>query len=57
MFVILIAMYVIKCINVLGDELNEIYICSHGVLRKRCEWALVSGFMVHQVLVEKALYS
>ena len=28
---------------------NEIYICLHGVLRLRCEWALVSGFMVHQV--------
>ena len=27
----------------------EIYICLHGVLRLRCEWALVSGFMVHQV--------
>ena len=31
------------------SEHNEIYICLQGVLRLRCEWALVSGFMVHQV--------
>ena len=42
--------------GVVRDD-NEIYICLHGVLRLRCDWALVSGFMVHQVEVEKALNS
>ena len=35
------------------SEHNEIYICLHRVLRLRCEWALVSDFMVHTAKLKK----